>query len=120
MLGSLTFTNPEFLWLSPLAVALAWWWSRRSRAALRFSDVTRFAGRTGGRASIAVRGGAILRGLACFAIILACAGPRRPDLQTRLPAEGIAVMMAIDVSGSMDTKDVIWNAGSPRVSRLEA
>jgi Ca-activated chloride channel family protein len=53
-------------------------------------------------------------------LIIACAGPRRPDLQTRLPAEGIAIMMAIDTSGSMDTPDVIWNANSPPVTRLEA
>jgi Ca-activated chloride channel family protein len=117
---SLSFTNPEFLWLAPLALAVAWWWSWRSRSALRFSDVTRFARRRGRRAKLAVRGGAILRGLACLALVLACAGPRRPDLQTRLPAEGIAIMMAIDVSGSMETPDVAWNAGSPPISRLEA
>jgi Ca-activated chloride channel family protein len=120
MLGSITFANPEFLWLTPLAPALAWWWARRGRPAMRFSDVTRFVGRTGTRAVLAARGGAALRGLACLALILACAGPRRPDLQTRLPAEGIAVMMAIDISGSMDTPDVAWNAGSPPVTRLEA
>lgn len=117
---SLSFTNPEFLWLTPLALVLAWWWSQRSRAALRFSDVTRFTGHTGGRSALAVRGGALLRGLACLLLIFACAGPRRPDLQTRLPADGIAIMMTLDVSGSMESQDVMWNAGSPPVSRLEA
>ncbi len=120
MFRPITFTNPEFLWLAPLAGALAWWWARRGRAALRFSDVTRFAGRTGTRAVLAVRGGAALRGLACLALVLACAGPRRPDGETALPAEGIAIMMAIDVSGSMDTPDVAWAAGGPPVTRLEA
>jgi Ca-activated chloride channel family protein len=105
---------------APLVVVLTWWWARRGGSAMRFSDVTRFAGHTGGRASLAVRGGAILRGLACLLLVFACAGPRRPDLQTRLPAEGIAIMMAIDVSGSMETPDVMWNAVSPPVSRLEA
>ena len=61
-----------------------------------------------------------VRGLACLLLVLACAGPRRPDLRTRLPAEGIAIMMAIDVSGSMATPDVLWNPGSPPVSRLDA
>jgi Ca-activated chloride channel family protein len=87
---------------------------------MRFSDVTRFAGRTGTRAALAGRGGASLRGLACLALVLACAGPRRPDLQTRLPAEGIAIAMAIDVSGSMATPDVAWTVGSSPVARLEA
>lgn len=117
---SVSFANPEFLWLTPLAVAIALWWSMRSRPAMRFSDVTRFEGHTGARASVAVRGGAVLRGLACLALILACAGPRRPDLQTRLPAEGIALMMAVDVSGSMATPDVVWNHNSPPISRLDA
>ena len=117
---SFSFANPEFLWLTPLAVAVALWWSLRPRAAMRFSDVTRFAGHTGRRASVTRWGGALLRGLACLALVLACAGPRRPDLQTRLPAEGIAVMMAVDVSGSMATPDVVWNSNSPPVTRLEA
>src|SRR5579883_726483 len=117
---SLSFANPEFLWLAPLALVVVWWWARRGRPAMRFSDITGFAHRTGVRARVAVWGGATLRGLACLALIFASAGPRRPDLRTRLPAEGIAIMMAIDVSGSMSTPDVVWNAGSPQVSRLEA
>ena len=117
---SLSFTNPHFLWALPLSALVAWWWLWRSRPAMRFSDVTAFTYHGVGRASVAAWGGAILRGLACLLLILACAGPRRPDLQTRLPAEGIAVMMAIDVSGSMETPDVIWNPISPPVTRLEA
>lgn len=117
---SLSFATPEFLWLVPLAGFVAWWWSRRGRPAMRFSDVSRFSHRRGPRAVVAAWGGAALRSLACLALVVACAGPRRPDLQTRLPAEGIAIMMAIDVSGSMATPDVAWSAGSPPVSRLEA
>lgn len=117
---SLSFTNPEFLWLSPLAGVVAWWWLWRSRPAMRFSDASGFARYTGRRAAFAAWGGAILRGLACLALVLACSGPRRPDLRTRLTAEGIAVVMAIDVSGSMATPDVIWNPNSPPVTRLEA
>lgn len=116
---SLSFTNPEFLWLAPLSALVAWWWLWRARPALRFSDVSAFA-RDGGRASIAARGGATLRGLACLLLIVACAGPRTPDTKTRLPAEGIAIMMAIDTSGSMATPDVSWNPNSPPITRLEA
>ncbi len=43
MLRDVSFTNPEFLWLSPLALFVAWWWRRRARPALRFSDVSGFA-----------------------------------------------------------------------------
>ena len=116
----LSFTNPEFLWLTPLALVVAWWWRRRRRPALRFSDVSGFGNRTGRRASVASWGGPVLRGLACVCLVVACAGPRRPDTETSLPSEGIALVMALDVSGSMGTEDVAWNLNSPPVSRLDA
>jgi Ca-activated chloride channel family protein len=114
------FAHPEFLWLTPLAVAVTWWWARRPRAAVRFSDASLFAGARGGRAWRAVWGGAALRGLGCLAIALACAGPRRPDLKTRIPADGIAIEMVVDVSGSMADQDFVWAPGAPLLSRLEA
>src|SRR5438067_4916170 len=120
MEGMLQFAHPEFLWLAPLAVLAAWWWARRRRPALRFADVGLFAGRVGGRARRAKWGGAALRGLAVLALVLACAGPRRPDLRTRVPAEGIAIVLVLDVSGSMATPDVVWNPHAPPVSRLDA
>lgn len=116
----MSFAHSEFLWLTPLAAVVTWWWARRPRAAVRFSDASLFAGARGGRAWRAVWGGAALRGLACLAIILACAGPRRPDLKTRIPASGIAIEMVVDVSGSMGDQDFVWAPGSPLISRLEA
>jgi Ca-activated chloride channel family protein len=112
-----TFANPEFLWLAPLALLAAWWWARRRRPAVRYSDTSLFAGLRGGRARRAVWGGALLRGLACLALVLACAGPRLPDERTRLPADAIAIMMVMDVSDTMSGK-VRW-AGE-EVTRLEA
>src|SRR6478609_6043757 len=120
MASMLSFATPAFLWLAPLAAVVAWWWARRRRPALRYADLRLVAGLPTGRAWRARWGGALLRGLACLALIIACAGPRRPDLQTRLPAEGIAIVLALDVSGSMGAEDVPWNANSPPVSRLEA
>src|SRR5262249_39710738 len=63
-------------------------------------------------------GGALLRGAALLALALAAAGPRVPDLHTRIDTEGIALMMLVDVSGSMAETDFDWN-GQP-VSRLQA
>jgi Ca-activated chloride channel homolog len=113
------FAQVEFLWLTPLAALVAWWWARRPRPALRFSDTSLFATQRGGRAWRAVWFGAALRGLACLALVLACAGPRVPDEQTPLPAEAVAIAMIIDVSGSMDTP-VAWAAGQEPIKRLEA
>lgn len=116
----LRFANPEFLWLTPLAVLLGWWWARRRRPALRYSSLALLDGLPTGRASRVRRGGALLRVLACILLLIACAGPREPDLQTRIPVEGVAVVMALDVSGSMATADVSWTPAGPPVTRLEA
>jgi Ca-activated chloride channel family protein len=114
------FAHPEYLWITPLAAIVTWFWARRPRSAIRFSDVSLFGGSRGGRAWRAVWGGAALRGLACLAMVLAFAGPRKPDLRTRIPANGIAIEMIVDVSGSMADQDFVWTSGSPLISRLEA
>lgn len=116
----LRFANPEFLPLVPLAVLFAWWWARRRRPALRYSDTRLVAGLPRGRAGWANWGGASLRGLALLALALAAAGPRTPDLRTRLPAEGIAIVLVLDVSGSMAIPDYAASPDGPPVSRLDA
>jgi Ca-activated chloride channel family protein len=49
-------------------------------------------------------------------LAVACAGPRVPDLTSKLPAEGIALGLVVDVSGSMATPDPAF----PTVTRLDA
>ena len=71
------------------------------------------------RAVLGRRGG--LRGLAL------CLRPRSwpvpgragPTDETRLPAEAIAIVMAVDVSGSMDDEGGLGR-GQPPITRLEA
>jgi Ca-activated chloride channel family protein len=113
------FANPEFLVLLPLAAVVVWWWVRRPRPAVRFSDTSLFAESTGRRAWRVRWLGGSLRGLTCLAVIVGCAGPRWPDERTRLPAEAIAILMVLDVSGSMETL-VPWAVNEPPVTRLEA
>src|SRR5438105_11635087 len=114
------FATPELLWLLPLAPLLAWWWAVRRRPALRYPDVRLAAGLPRGRAWRARWGGAAFRGLAVAALVTAAAGPRTPDRKTRLPAEGIAVVLALDVSGSMATPDFAWTPDAPPLTRLDA
>lgn len=116
----LSFANPAFLWLAPLAVLVAAWWPLRRRPGLRYSRFVLLDGLPRGRARWVPWAGAILRGLAGLLLVIACAGPRRPDLQTRLPVEGIAIVMTLDVSGSMAAVDVPWPGASEPISRLEA
>ena len=108
---------PWALLLLPAAPLLAWWLLRRRRPALRYSDVSPLlAVPAGGR--VPRWGGALLRGGAVLFLVLAVANPRLPDLKTRLPVEGIALTLAVDVSGSM--KEPLDPAATPPVSRLDA
>jgi Ca-activated chloride channel family protein len=113
-----TFANPWLLLLLLAVPALVWWWLRQRRGALRFPETSALAQLPGRRGRLARWGGVGLRAAALALLIVALAGPRWPDLRTRVPTEGIAVMMAVDVSGSMSEKDFVWN--EQRVRRLDA
>lgn len=116
--GMPQFAQPWFLLLLPLAPLAAWAWRRTPRPALRWPDLRSFDDLPMGRAPWAQVGGAILRGVAVAALILALAGPRWPDPGTRMPADGVAIAIALDVSGSMAETDFDWD-GQP-IDRLTA
>ncbi len=60
---------------------------------------------------------AVLLGLACLLLAVAFAGPRIGDATTEVHREGIAIQMAIDVSGSMNARDFV--SGNMGISRLD-
>jgi Ca-activated chloride channel family protein len=112
------FANPACLLLVLAVPPLLWWWLRRRRVALRYPGASLLHGLPSGRARLARWGGAALRGLALVCLAVALAGPRWPDLHTRIDTEGIAIVMLVDVSGSMAERDFDWQ-GQP-ISRLDA
>lgn len=114
----LHFAQPWFLLLLPAMPLIVWLWLRQRRGALRFPHTGLFAGLPLGRSRAAQRWGAGLRGMALVLLVVALAGPRFADWRTRIPTEGVAVEIVLDVSGSMGTRDFRWQ-GRP-ISRLEA
>jgi Ca-activated chloride channel family protein len=50
---------------------------------------------------------AVLTALAIVSLAVALAGPRTPDAQTKVSREGIAIMMVVDRSGSMNARDLV-------------
>lgn len=113
------FAHPKLLSLLPLAAILGAVWLRRHRPAFRYSDLRLFADLpTGKRAVQAKWIGAVARGVIISLLILAAANPRTPDLRTRIPTEGIAIILALDISGSMATPD--FGPVGGMISRLEA
>src|SRR5947209_15387306 len=112
------FAHPALLLLMFLVPPLAWHALRRPRGALRFSGTGPLAGLPPGRGRRARWGGVLFRAAALLLLVAALAGPRWPDRRTRVPTEGIAIQMLVDVSGSMAERDFTWDRRP--IGRLEA
>lgn len=114
------FAAPEFLLLVPLFLVVLAWFERRAKPGIVFSDLTLFDGMPRGRTwwTDLIRRG--LRTLAIVSGVVALAGPRIPDWRTRLPADGIAIVFAIDISTSMGESDFTDVPNGSTISRISA
>ncbi len=112
------FAYPWVLLLLLLLPALWWLWLRPSRrATIRFSglgELRQAGGQTARRARHVLP---VLRTAALACLIIAAARPQRADESSRVFAEGVAIQMVIDTSGSMWDHD-LSPPGQP-MSRLD-
>jgi len=112
------FKTPLVLALVPLLLALFWYQRRKQeRASFRFPSLSlvRQLGMTW-----RVRWNFLpwtLRILVLILLVIALAGPRKLLAQSKLATEGIDIVLALDVSGSMSAEDYVINA--QRISRLD-
>ena len=110
--------SPWFLLLlGLLPIALRWGLRPERRAALRYPtlDVVRAAAPASAARRRAVLGA--LRAAALILVVLALARPQLGTAATRLHREGVDVVLAVDVSGSMLAEDFTLAEG--RASRLD-
>src|SRR5579871_5559566 len=112
-----SFAYPWLLALLPLGPIVAGWRWRRRQPALRFSDGRLLSALPLGRGPMVRRLDAGLYGLAALSLVIAMSGPRLP-IPTPITTEGIALMMVVDVSGSMHQTDLDWD--NAQMSRLAA
>ncbi|MCI0574228.1 MAG: VWA domain-containing protein, partial [Myxococcaceae bacterium] len=108
MLPALELHSPQALWLLLLVPVLLWaaWRARRRRAVLRFSAAHVFASRPRGWRTRVVALLPALRILAVVLAVVALARPRMRDARVRdLAVEGIDIVIAFDVSTSMEAGD---------------
>lgn len=102
------FNNPEALWgllLVPLLLVQAWR-ERRARATLRFSGAHVFARNGKGLRTYLLPLLPLLRAAAVVAAVLAIARPQARDSRVRdLSVEGIDIVVALDLSTSMEAGD---------------
>lgn len=114
-----SFAEPSWLLALPLPLIVAVLVARRRRPALRYPSLALVRGLPRGRVRASITGPIVLKTLAVLLLIVAAAGPRRPDLATRIPAPGVSIVLVLDVSGSMATADFPL-AGRPDATRLDA
>src|SRR5208283_4720023 len=110
-------THPWFLLLLLVVPLVLWRWSRRARPALRYPDTGLLAGLPTGRSRFVQRVGLGVRTIVLVSLVFALSGPRVPG-GPPIATEGIAIMMLVDVSGSMAETDFDWQ-GQP-MARIDA
>src|SRR6266481_5947737 len=117
--SALTFARPWLLLLLLVIPLLAWLRGKRGpAAALTYSSTASL--RAIGRQS-AARAGKILRALLLLVLtffVVALARPQLGKSLTQIEASGIDIMLVLDVSGSMLTKD--FTIGGQEATRVDA
>ena len=112
------FLHPEFLWLLSLLPLLAILRGRRSAApALVFSSTSIAATLAEGRKTGPGNVIAALRLMGLGLLILAFARPQLGNTTTEIEASGIDILLAVDVSGSMEALD--FTLKGETVNRLD-
>jgi Ca-activated chloride channel family protein len=97
--------HPWFLLVALLALP-AYWWSTRSSGRVVFSSLRALpAGGSTWRTQLAWLPDALVA-LAVVGFAIALAGPRKGDRSSRVHEEGIGIVMAVDISGSMQAQDL--------------
>ena len=112
------FLQPEWLWLlALLPLAMIWRGRRGPVAAIEFSDVG--LAREVSRRSRSRIGGWVwlLPLLAAALMIVGLARPQRGNSRTEVTANGIDIVLGLDVSGSMQALDFLVDGH--RVNRIE-
>ncbi len=102
------FANPEFLFLLVLIPALVVWYFyrlKRNHADLRVSDISGFAGTGRSLKMVAYHSLYVIRLLAITILIFALARPQTNLSRQDVTVEGIDLVIALDVSGSMLAMD---------------
>lgn len=117
--SSITFAQPQLLWLLLLIPVLSWLKGRIGGTPGVLFSTTGTLAKIGGRRRS--RAGDFLTGLLYLALVFLIVALARPQLGqtiTRVQASGIDIMVVIDVSRSMLAED--FTIGGQRANRLDA
>jgi Ca-activated chloride channel homolog len=104
-MNSVQFAHPWLLLLALLVPLYLWRQRRRTRSALAFSRTGMLYALTSGFDRLAAALPDTLRVAAIVVLIIAVAGPRTGSATIDEDAEGIAIMLVVDISSSMLAED---------------
>jgi len=112
------FKTPLVLLLIPILLGFFWFLFRRQEgASFRFSSLSLVDKlETSWRARWSFLPW-VLRALVLVLLLIALAGPRKLLAQSKVTSEGIDIVLALDVSGSMSAEDYVIDGH--RISRLD-
>ena len=116
MIEGIEFANPEWIWALVLLPAIAAWYFYRyyvGRASISMSTLIGFQGISTSFKEVAYNGLIVLKIAAIALIIVALARPQSSSSWTNETVEGIDIVIALDISGSMMDQDF-------KPNRLEA
>jgi len=116
MMADITFKSPELLWLTLVIIPMVAYYvflQRRSRVEFRYSNVASSKGAEATIKSKLIHLPFALRMLAVALLIVVLARPQSSSSWQDVTTEGIDIVMAIDISGSMQAEDF-------KPNRLEA
>lgn len=117
-MDSFRFADPQLLWLLILLPLLALLRSRKGAApALIFSSISAIKVIAGGRMTKAGGMAAWLRLAALGLLIIGLARPQWGHTRTEIEASGIDILLAVDISGSMQALD--FTLKGKQVNRLD-
>jgi hypothetical protein len=106
----MSWANPEWLWcllILPVLIGLSVWRAYfNRRPSLTFSDISSFSGLSTGWRTYGVWLAPLLQWAAFALIILALARPQDKNTTIERDAEGIDIMLALDISTSMRAEDL--------------
>jgi len=116
LFNGIEFAHPGFFWLLliiPLMIVWYWYRNQKLYGTLGVSSIKGFSSSSKNRYRILRHYGIVLRSLALAALIIAMARPQSSLSWENSETEGIDIMIATDISGSMLSEDFTPN-------RLEA
>src|SRR4051812_5467377 len=107
-------------WLVLLVLVVLPWLLGRARRRIAWPTLSGFG--PAGRVPAGVKAALppLLKGLAIACVVVALARPRAVGGRSRVAGRGVAIVVALDQSSSMNTPDFLSGPNGPTVTRLDA